>query len=92
LFEIIGNLVAGLKREVALKNLRSGDIVQRSKGINSNQLYLYGVMGLIRPAGRTATGRWLYDEGVFSRLAEIARLKRKGRTLQQIRQELASGS
>jgi DNA-binding transcriptional MerR regulator len=45
-------------------------------------------MGLIRPAGRTATGRWLYDDAVFRRLAEIARLRRRGRTLQQIRQEL----
>jgi DNA-binding transcriptional MerR regulator len=45
-------------------------------------------MGLIRPAGRTATGRWIYDDRVFPRLAEITRLKRRGKTLQQIRREL----
>jgi DNA-binding transcriptional MerR regulator len=65
--------------------------VRRARGISPAQLYIYGVMGLIRPAGRTATGRWLYDDEVFRRLSEIARLKRRGKTLQQIRQALSGG-
>jgi DNA-binding transcriptional MerR regulator len=72
-----------------LSTWRSGEVVRRAKGLSRHQLYIYAVMGLIRPAGRTATGRWLYDDDVFRRLAEIARLKRRGKTLQQIRQELA---
>jgi len=68
---------------------RSGEVVRRAKGISRQQLYIYGVMGLIRPAARTSTGRWLYDDEVFRRLAEIARLRRRGKTLQQIRRELA---
>ncbi len=73
----------------SLGNWRSGEVVRRARSISRHQLYVYGVMGLIRPAGRTATGRWLYDDEIFRRLAEIARLKRRGRTLQQIRRELS---
>jgi len=72
-----------------LGNCRSGEVVRRARGLSRHQLYVYGVMGLIRPAARTATGRWLYDDAIFRRLAEIARLKRRGRTLQQIRRELS---
>jgi DNA-binding transcriptional MerR regulator len=75
--------------EESLSTWRSGDVVHRAKGISRHQLYIYGVMGLIRPAGRTATGRWLYDDDVFRRLAEIVRMRRRGKTLQQIRQELS---
>ena len=69
--------------------LKSGEVIRRGKGINLNQLYLYSVMGLIRPAGRTTTGRWLYDDSIFRRLSQIARMKRRGKTLQQIRKELS---
>lgn len=71
--------------------LRTGEILRRTKGISHQQLYVYGVMGLIRPAGRTATGRWLYDDRVFRQLAEIARLKRDGKTLGEIRTQLGGG-
>jgi len=79
-----------LKRRPEGGNCRTGDVVRRAKGVSRQQLYIYGVMGLLRPAGRTATGRWLYDEDVFGRLAEIARLRRRGRTLQQMRRELGA--
>jgi DNA-binding transcriptional MerR regulator len=80
---------AVLPREESLGTWRSGEVVRRAKGVSRHHLYVYSVMGLIRPAGRTATGRWLYDDAVFRRLAEIARLRRRGKTLQQIRRELA---
>jgi DNA-binding transcriptional MerR regulator len=77
------------RKRGSLGTWRSGEVIRRAKSVSRNQLYVYGVMGLIRPAGRTATGRWLYDDQIFRRLAEIARLRRRGRTLQQIRQELS---
>jgi DNA-binding transcriptional MerR regulator len=61
------------------------------RGVSRQQLYFYRTMGLIEPAGRTGAGRWLYGEEVFARLAEIAELRSRGRTLRQIREELSAG-
>ncbi|HOX06826.1 MAG TPA: MerR family transcriptional regulator [Planctomycetota bacterium] len=70
---------------------RTGQVIRNSRGVSRQQLYFYRVMGLIEPAGQTGSGRWLYDGRVFARLAEIAELRRRGKTLRQIREELSAG-
>ena len=62
--------------------------VIRSQGVSRQQLYLYQVMGLIEPAGRTETGRWIYDQRGLERLARIGALRQQGLTLQQIREQM----
>jgi len=74
-----------------LGNWRTGQVIRNARGVSRQQLYFYRVMGLIEPAGRTGNGRWLYDGRVFARLAEIAELRRRGKTLRQIREELSAG-
>jgi DNA-binding transcriptional MerR regulator len=75
-----------------LTNWNTGQVI-RSRGVSRQQLYLYQVMGLIEPAGRTETGRWIYDQSVLERLTRIGALRQQGLTLQQIREQMrADGS
>ena len=74
-----------------MRDWRTGQVIRHLRGVSRQQLYFYRVMGLVEPAGRTPAGRWLYGEDVFGRLAEIAELRNRGRTLRQIREELSAG-
>ena len=69
---------------------RTGQVIRNSSGVSRQQLYFYRVMGLVEPAGQTGGGRWLYGADVFARLARIAELRRQGKTLRQIREQLSA--
>ena len=66
---------------------RIGDLIRRSP-FSRQMIHNYTIMGLIREAGWTEGGHRLYDESAFKRLGEIARLKREGHSLADIRRIL----
>jgi len=68
---------------------KTGQLISRARGLTRQQLYFYQVMGLVEPAGQTPSGRWLYDEGALGRLDEIAALRSQGKTLRQVRDQIA---
>ncbi len=62
-----------------------GEVVKRS-GISRQVLHNYTVIGLIKPAERTATGRRYYDESALRRIELIRRMLKSGYTLQALRE------
>ena len=62
-----------------------GEVVERS-GISRQVLHNYTVIGLVRPAERTATGRRYYDESALRRIELIRRMLKSGYTLQALRE------
>lgn len=68
---------------------RTGQLISRVRGLTRQQLYFYQVMGLVEPAGQTPSGRWLYDEAAVGRLDEISALRSQGKTIRQVRDEIA---
>jgi DNA-binding transcriptional MerR regulator len=62
------------------KLYRIGEIVKYTS-FSRQTIHNYTVMGLIHEAEWTDGGHRLYDESVFRTLSEIARLKKKGKTL-----------
>jgi MerR family transcriptional regulator, copper efflux regulator len=60
-----------------------GQIAERS-GFPATALRFYEGIGLVPPAGRTASGYRLYDDRTLARLAFIARAKQLGCTLEEI--------
>jgi len=62
-----------------------GEVVARS-GISRQVLHNYTVLGLLRPAERTETGRRYYDASVFRRIRLIRRMLDAGYTLQSLRE------
>lgn len=61
------------------------EVVARS-GISRQLLHNYTVLGLLKPAERTPTGRRYYDESVFRRISLIRRMLAQGYTLQALRE------
>ena len=70
------------------KLYRIGELVQYS-GMSRQTMHNYSTMGLLREARWTSGGHRLYDESVFERLDEIARLKAGSKSLQDIRKHFA---
>lgn len=68
------------------------DITQLAEqaGVSSRTLRYYGELGLIRAAGRGPGGRRRYATDTLERLRFIARLKKLGLTLEEIRQLAAA--
>lgn len=64
--------------------LKSGEAALRA-GVSRQVIHEYTLLGLIRPARRTAGGHRLYDEGVLQRLRLIRDLVKSGYTLRDIR-------
>lgn len=64
------------------KRYRIGEIV-RHTGLSRQTLHNYTTMGLICEAEWTPGGHRLYDEAVFTRLSQIAALKRT-KTMREI--------
>ena len=62
-----------------------GEVVKRS-GVSRQVLHNYTVLGLLRPAERTATNRRYYDESTFRRIELIRRMLKSGYTLQSLRE------
>ena len=68
------------------KKLYSPGEVVRASGISRQVLHNYTVLGLLRPAEVTRTGRRYYDERVFGRIGLIRRMLASGYRLGDLRE------
>ena len=66
------------------KLYRIGEVVEYAR-LSRQTVHNYTTMGLLREANRTGGGHRLYDESVFQRLDEIAEMRLRGASIQQIR-------
>jgi DNA-binding transcriptional MerR regulator len=73
--------------QVPAKLYRIGELVRHSP-FSRQTIHNYTIMGLISEAQWTEGGHRLYDESVFQRLSKIIDLKKKRKTLQEIREIL----
>jgi hypothetical protein len=73
---------------VPTKLYRMGEVVAYS-GLSRQTIHNYTTMGLLRESRWTDGGHRLYDEGVFTRLDQIAKLKSQRKSLEQIRKHFA---
>ena len=69
------------------KLYRAGEIIEHT-GISRQTLHTYTLLGLITEERSTRAGHRLYSEAVFGRLHRIQGMKRRNKTLRQIRQTL----
>ncbi len=69
------------------KLYRIGEIMRYTK-LSRQTVHNYTVLGLITEAERTDGNQRLYAEETFARLARIEKLKKKGKTLRDIREIL----
>ena len=75
-------------RPIPPKLYRISEILEYS-GVSRQTIHNYTTMGLITEARRTTGGHRLYDESVFGRLDLIEELKRRKRSLRDIRTHFA---
>lgn len=75
-------------RPIPPKLYRIGEIVEYT-GLSRQTVHNYTIMGLITEARRSAGGHRLYDESVFVRLDTIEELKRRRKTMREIRGHFA---
>lgn len=76
------------RRRIPPKLYRIGEVVSYS-GMSRQTVHNYTTMGLLRESRWTEGGHRLYDESVFERLDQIAELKRRKMSLQDIREHFA---
>ncbi len=62
--------------------------VMRYSGLTRQTVHNYTMFGLLTEAERTESGHRLYGEDVFSRIEEIKKLRRRGKSLKEIRRLL----
>lgn len=79
---------SGGGRVIPPKLYRIGEVVDYA-GLSRQTIHNYTTMGLLRESQWTRGGHRLYDESVFGRLDQIARLKQSLKTMQEIRQHFA---
>ena len=70
------------------KLFKIGEVMPYS-GLTRQTIHNYTMFGLLTEAERTESGHRLYGEGVFSRIEEINKLRRLGKSLKEIRRLLA---
>lgn len=66
-----------------MDTLTIGQVAERT-GFSASSLRYYEGIGLVVPAGRTASGYRTYDEATVARLSFVARAKQLGCTLEEI--------
>lgn len=81
----VGPIVPRRRRSRPPRVYRIGEVVEYS-GMSRQTVHNYTTMGLLRECRWTAGGHRLYDESVFERLDQIAELKARRRSLQDIRE------
>ena len=84
----MGPVVPRRRRSRPPRVYRIGEVVEYS-GMSRQTVHNYTTMGLLRECRWTAGGHRLYDESVFERLDQIAELKARRRSLQDIREYFA---
>lgn len=83
-----GPVVPRRRRSRPPKLYRIGEVIEYS-GMSRQTVHNYTTMGLLRECRWTAGGHRLYDESVFERLDQIAELKSRRKSLQDIREYFA---
>jgi MerR family transcriptional regulator, Zn(II)-responsive regulator of zntA len=67
-----------------LTQLKAAEVAARV-GVLPSTIQYYRKLGLLRPAGRTQGGFWLFDEAAVKKAQEIRRLQKEQRlTLDEI--------
>jgi hypothetical protein len=79
----------GRRREKYRKLYKIGEVMMYT-GLSRQTIHNYTMLGLITEEARTEAGHRLYPEEVFDRIEKIQRLKRKKKTLLEIRKKLTS--
>ena len=74
-------------RRLPEKLYRIGEVMEHS-GLSRQTLHFYATIGLISEKRRTPAGYRLFPPSVFALLDKVRRLKKKGYTLRQIRENL----
>ncbi len=72
-------------------NKYSISTIARACGLSRSTLLYYDRIGLLRPAGRTASGYRYYTDAERTRLARVRRFREVGLSLKEIRAVLSSG-
>ena len=84
----MGPVLPRRRRSPPPKLYRIGEVVEYSR-LSRQTVHNYTVMGLLCECRWTAGGHRLYDESVFERLDQIAELKARRKSLQDIREYFA---
>jgi hypothetical protein len=66
------------------KRYRMAEVVAYS-GLSRQTVHNYTSMGLLQEVERTRGGHRLYEESVFQRLDDVAEMRKKGKSIQEIR-------
>ena len=74
-------------RRLPEKLYRIGEVIEHT-GLSRQTLHFYATIGLISEKARTRSGYRLFPPSVFAQLDRIAKLKKTGRTLRDIRELL----
>ena len=72
-------------RPIPPKLYKIGEVVDYA-GVSRQTIHNYTSMGLLQECRWTRGGHRLYDESVFARLDQIARLKRSSKSMHYIRE------
>lgn len=78
-----------VERRIPPKLYRIGEVVSYSR-MSRQTIHNYTTMGLLKETRWTDGGHRLYDESVFARLDHIIRMRQSNKSIQQIREFLAS--
>ena len=79
------------RRQLPEKLYRIGEVIEHT-GLSRQTLHLYATIGLIREKSRTRSGYRLFPPSVFADLDRIQSLKKRGKTLREIRELLENAT
>ena len=72
------------RRRLPEKLYRIGEVIEHT-GLSRQTLHFYATIGLIQEKARTRSGYRLFPPSVFTDLERVSSLKKRGRTLREIR-------
>jgi len=73
------------RRRIPPKLYRIGEIVDYA-GLSRQTIHNYTTMGLLHESQWTRGGHRLYDESVFERLDQVIEMKRRNKSMREIRE------
>ncbi|MFW6154675.1 MAG: MerR family transcriptional regulator [Planctomycetota bacterium] len=85
---MLGDKRVGRKRSIPPKLYRIGEIVDYA-GLSRQTIHNYTTMGLLHESRWTRGGHRLYDESVFERLDQVIEMKRRNKSMREIREHFS---
>ncbi len=79
---------ASRRRPIPPKLYRIGEIVDYA-GVSRQTIHNYTTMGLLHESQWTRGGHRLYDESVFDRLDQVIEMKRRNKSMREIREHFS---